>query len=264
MVGGSAGCRATMCRIWSNGRGCKYVSQRLSVSLRSDTSVLILFARAATTASCAPQSSVQAIHFDGDRDVNALQGLPWAQFCDTDKCGIKAGALAVGCYNPTNAQSQPVQQPLLDKLDCPTDQVVEVIYAHWNELSIQSLDAVTCRRALLHDPYYFKNLSADCINSALQILPQNRAPIASSNSLSTCVELNDRVADFTSGWISTATCTVHLKLWERGIKLFLLQLCTQLWPPMTLYSPRGVSLVEKQQQQLISGAMAQHQMSVAA
>lgn len=102
----------------------------------------------AATAACPPTTAVQAIHYDADREVNALEGLEWAQFCDADKCGIKAGALSVGCYNPSNMQAQPVQQTHMDKLDCPSGQVVEVIYAHWGPDSVQGIDAITCRRAL--------------------------------------------------------------------------------------------------------------------
>lgn len=57
--------------------------------------------------------------------------------------------LSVACYNLANAQTQTVAEAHKDKLDCPADQVVEVIYAHWDHVSIQSIDAVTCKRALL-------------------------------------------------------------------------------------------------------------------
>lgn len=97
-------------------------------------------------ATCEAPAAVQSIHFDVDIEVNALQEEEWAQFCDAAKCGLMAGALSVGCYNSNNEQSQPVQQAHTDKLDCPAGHVVEVIYAHWDHLSVQSIDAVTCRR----------------------------------------------------------------------------------------------------------------------
>jgi hypothetical protein len=101
----------------------------------------------AEDARCDAPTRVQAIHYDADTNVNALQETPWAQFCDLQKCGIKAGALSVGCYNPTNQENVAVAQSHLTKFDCPEGQVVEVIYAHWDSVSVQGIDAITCRRA---------------------------------------------------------------------------------------------------------------------
>lgn len=90
---------------------------------------------------------MQSIHFDAETEVDALLEEEWAQFCKADKCGIRTGTLAVGCYNP-NGQSQPPPAGKTDKLDCPEGHVIEVIYAHWDHIGVQSLDAITCRRVL--------------------------------------------------------------------------------------------------------------------
>ena len=100
---------------------------------------------------------MQSIHYDAQRDLNAVEGQEWAQFCDADKCGIVAGSLGVGCLNP-NAESTPPPPGKTDKLDCPTGHVVEVLYAHWDHIGVQSLDEVTCKRALPPLPIYSEPL----------------------------------------------------------------------------------------------------------
>lgn len=144
-------------------------------------------------APCPANSAVSSIAYTAGTGTS-VASEPWAQLCRATSCGMTG--LTAGCFNfVTGAAASPAGVGT-SALACGAGEIVQAVYAVWDNLAVQEIVDVQCRRALPHRCCSFRQFTPTINGSSVLFVgdasqqmsdwhPEMRSP-ASPSSPCTC------------------------------------------------------------------------------
>jgi hypothetical protein len=107
---------------------------------------------------CPAGSAVSSITFTANTNSASVASEPWAQLCGATSCGMSG--LTAGCFNFVTGTSASPAGPGTSSHVCGAGEIVQAVYAVWDNLAVQDIVGIQCRRANPHRCCTFREIAS--------------------------------------------------------------------------------------------------------